>query len=231
MAKALTVVGIEKLQPTETRREIPDGLLRGLFLILQPSGSKSWAVRYRIAGRTRKATIGSFPAMDLKTARERGAAALRAAAEGRDPGAEKMEARRAAAPDTVAAAADEFLDRHCRRHNRLNTVQAAEQAFRIYILPQWGNRSVESIGRRDVVALIDAVANSKPAAANRLRAVLSKFFAWCIERSLITTSPAAAVSKPAVEKSRDRILTDLELRAVWEAANPLAAPSARWSSF
>ena len=84
MAK-LTVKSVEAVTPTKDRREIPDGYLRGLYFIVQPSGAKSWAVRYRHAGRPRKYTIGSYPAFDLKAAREAGSKALRAAAEGRDP--------------------------------------------------------------------------------------------------------------------------------------------------
>src|SRR5438046_1677274 len=102
MAKALTVKAVENAKPGPARREIPDGLLPGLYLIVQPSGAKSWALRYRFGGRSRKHTIGSLPAIDLVKARELARAALRAAAEGRDPGEEKRTARRAA----VTASAD-----------------------------------------------------------------------------------------------------------------------------
>ena len=43
MAKALTAVSVEKLRPEGSRREIPDALMPGLYLVIQPSGSKSWA--------------------------------------------------------------------------------------------------------------------------------------------------------------------------------------------
>ena len=89
----LTVRSVETIRPSAERREIPDGIMPGLYLIVQPSGAKSWAVRYRHQGQPRKHTIGSFPTVDLKTARLLGGKALRAAAEGRDPGREKMQAR------------------------------------------------------------------------------------------------------------------------------------------
>ncbi len=47
MAKALTVRTIDTLATPATRREVPDGLVNGLYLVLQPSGARSWAVRYR----------------------------------------------------------------------------------------------------------------------------------------------------------------------------------------
>ena len=75
----------ESVAASSDRREIPDGYLRGLYLIVQPSGAKSWAVRYRHDGRPRKHTLGPYPLFDLKAAREAGSKALRVAAEGHDP--------------------------------------------------------------------------------------------------------------------------------------------------
>jgi Arm DNA-binding domain len=50
MAKALTQLAIDNLKPGPARREVPDGGAQGLFLIVQPSGAKTWAVRYRVNG-------------------------------------------------------------------------------------------------------------------------------------------------------------------------------------
>ena len=59
MVKALTKLGVENIQPdAKSHREIPDAGLSGLYLIVQPSGSKSWAVRYRLHGRPANMTLG-----------------------------------------------------------------------------------------------------------------------------------------------------------------------------
>jgi hypothetical protein len=71
----LTTKAVEAIKPTTDRREIPDALLPGLYLIVQPSGARSWAVRYRHGDRTRKHTLGNYPLLDLKAARELGAKA------------------------------------------------------------------------------------------------------------------------------------------------------------
>src|SRR5262245_13904825 len=102
MARALTTRTVETIKPRDVRQEIPDAYLPGLYLVLQPSGAKSWAVRYRSEGRSRKHTLGAWPAIDLKAARKLGGKALRAAAEGQDPGRDKVLAR-AAGHDTVGA--------------------------------------------------------------------------------------------------------------------------------
>src|SRR5260370_28898445 len=104
MTKALTATRIENAHARPVRQEIPDGLLVGLYLVVQPSGAKSFAVRYRYAGQPRKLTLGAFPAITLEAARDIGGHALRAAAEGRDPATEKHtakgDARRQAAEES-----------------------------------------------------------------------------------------------------------------------------------
>src|SRR5260370_25071788 len=85
MTKALTATRIDNAKATSSPQEIPDGLLVGLYLMVQPSGAKSFAVRYRYAGQPRKLTLGAFPAITLEAARRIGVKALRAAARGRHP--------------------------------------------------------------------------------------------------------------------------------------------------
>src|SRR5262245_53796517 len=71
MKRGLTVRAIEAIQPPAARREIADRYLPGLYLVVQPvTGAKSWAVRYRHNSTTRKLTLGAYPAIDLKAARE-----------------------------------------------------------------------------------------------------------------------------------------------------------------
>ena len=68
----LTARSIEVIKPHKVRQEIPDALLPGLYFIVQPSGARSWAVRYRHGGRPRKHTLGPYPLIDLKAARDFG---------------------------------------------------------------------------------------------------------------------------------------------------------------
>ena len=79
----LTAKGIEAVRAADDRRELADDYMRGLYLVVQPTGSKSWAVRYRHGGRSHKHTVGPYPAFDLKQARDAAAKVLRAVAEGR----------------------------------------------------------------------------------------------------------------------------------------------------
>jgi integrase len=217
MAKSLTVKSIENLRPAEVRREIPDG--RGLYLVVQPSGVKSWAVRYRSGGKPRKLTLGTFPAISLADARRKAADALATVARGNDPAAQKRDAAIAAAEkdgDTFAALAQQFIDLHVDRHLRRNTADQYRHLLKI-AGGAWADRSVHSIRRRDVVQLLDEIARDRPVSANRMLGVLSKFFRWLASRDVTENLPVLGVRRPTAEKSRDRVLSTDEIRRLWGA--------------
>ena len=62
MSKRLTALSVENAKPGTARREISDGG-SGLYLIVQTSGHRSWAVRGRVNGVTRKVTLEGFPTL------------------------------------------------------------------------------------------------------------------------------------------------------------------------
>ena len=220
----LTTRAVETIKPGQKRREIPDRHMPGLYLVVQPSGAKGWAVRYRYAGTPRKHTLGAYPAIDLKTARNLASKALRAVAEGRDPGREKIR-ERASKPDTVETVARQFIDRHCKRLNRSRTARETQRLLDLHVLPRWRTRLMREITRRDVLDLLDRVVDSgKPIAANRTFSAVRKMFNWAVARDIIAASPCAGVKPPTAERSRDRVLTDSELRNVWHAANKIGGP-------
>jgi integrase len=178
-------------------------------------------VRYRHHGQTRKFTIGGYPQIDLKTARALAGKALRAVAEGRDPAREKIAARTAKA-DSVERVVEEFLERHVKRSNRPRTAQETERLLRQHVLPRWRGRMVHDITRRDVLDVLDRVVDGgAPIAANRVFAAIRKFFNWCVARDIIAASPCAGVKPPTAERARDRVLSDDELRLVWQAADKI----------
>jgi integrase len=202
----LTVKDVEARRAGASRREIPDDYMRGLYLIIQPTGAKSWAVRYRHGGRPTKHTIGSYPAFGLKDARDKAAEILRAVAEGRSP--------RQAQRGTVADAVAQFLDRHGKNY-RPKTLYYVRSWLQ-YAVDAWGDRNLGDITRGDVRAMIERI--EAPMVANRVFATVRKFFNWCVENDLIANSPFAGVKRPHKEVARDRVLTDDELKVVWRAA-------------
>jgi integrase len=222
MTKRLTAKSVEQAMPGAARREVPDGLLPGLFLIIQPSGRKSWCVRYRHphARTTRKCTLGPFPALDLAAAREAGAAALRAVAQGRDPAGEKQSAKVKPFPvDTVEAALDRFVVVHAKRNMRRRSAQEVERVMR-KIAARWRGRRLADIAPPDLIELLDTMIET-PIMANRALAYVKMFFNWCRARGMVTTSPADGIKRPHKERARERTLSDHELFRIWRASEQL----------
>jgi integrase len=244
MAKKLTALAVENAKAGSKRIEVPDAALPGLYLVVQPTGAKSWAYRYRFDGKTKKHTVGAFPAIELAAARELAQAAARAVAEGRDPSEEKKAARRKSGdtPQTIDELAEKFITRYARRHTRETTWRETARILGLKVDPndadalipsenggevlaKWKGRSIEQIKRAHVIELLDAIVDrGSPITANRVLAVLRKMFAWATSRDIIEVSPCAGVKKPSAEVARDRVLSDDELRAIWAACNEIDWP-------
>ena len=228
MGKALTVRRIETVKPATSRREVADGLLSGLYLIVQPTGAKSWAVRYRFAGMPRKHTIGSYPAIDLASARELARKALVSVADGRDPAREKRTAKQGTSQADsylVEKLIGHFLERHAKANTRASTWHETKRLFKKDVIPAWRGRPVDEITRSDVIGLLDGVVDrGAPILANRVLAATRRFFRWCIERGILTTSPCVGVTAPSAERSRDRVLSDAEVRILWKASTKIGWP-------
>ncbi len=228
MAKALTALAVEKAKPRADRYEMPDGLLTGLYLIVQPSGAKSWAVRYRYGAKPRKVTLGPFPALDLSNARDAAREALQAVAKGGDPASQrragKEEAR--AGRDLFENVVAEFLKRHRKRDgSALKSLPEIERMFNVNVIPPWRGRRIQDITRRDVVALLDALVDSGIGPmTNRVFSIVRKLFNWAVARDIVTGSPCVGVTPPAPETSRERVLSDDELRRFWKATDETGYP-------
>jgi integrase len=234
MSNRLTAKTVENIRPGDARREVPDGEVRGMYLVIQPSGAKSYVLRYRHAGKPRKLTIGPVE-MGLGEARKLAASARVAIATGKDPAGEKRlgkaavkeaahEARRAKR-DVVEAVVAEFVDKHVRRNNKPSTGREYERLLEKEITTPWRGRRLADISRRDVNMLLDdIVARGAPIGANRILAILRKFCKWAVSREIIERSPVDGVLARSTETPRDRVLDDHELRVVWLAADSLGWP-------
>ena len=234
MTKTLTTKSVENIKPGGARQEIPDAGCRGLYLIVQPSGRKSWAARYRFRQDPVKLTLGSWPALSLQAARKAATDALHEVAQGRDPAALKFEARASAekaaadlAADTVEQWVDHFIERHAKKKTREGSWRQAVHVLDNIVLPAWRGRIIHDIKRRDVIELLEAVADDRPIMANRAHAHMRKFFNWLCERDVIAASPCAGVRAPSAEHARERSLSDDEIKSLWLACDGIGGPAGR----
>jgi len=228
MAKALTTKAIEAAKSGENRREIPDPALSGLYLVVQPSGAKSWALRYRYAGKPKKLTLGRWPVMGLADARAAASEAIEAVDHGNDPSAAKKRTK-AARMEAQLSERDKIktlMEQYGRRHlSTLKSGETVKRELNRHVVAIWGDRDIHDIAKRDVIDLLDGIAdNGRVVTANRVRAYLNKFLSWCVERDIIDQSPAMGVKPVAKEKSRDRVLSDDEIKWFWQACTREGQP-------
>jgi integrase len=221
----LTAKAIDKIQPDPSRRvEVPDGIVSGLYLVVTPTGSKSWALRYRFRTRPRKMTFGKYPTISLMEARQRARAALEEVQAGKDPARDKQ-ARRAplSAPDTVSETVVRYIEDHAKRKTR--RWQETERLFRLYVLPRCGDLPLKDFNKWEIRPLIAGIVDDgKPVQANRVLAAIKTMLNWCVSEDLIDSNPAMAVQKPTRERIRERKLGNEELKAVIMACEELDYP-------
>jgi integrase len=155
--------------------------------------------------------------MGLAEAREAWRAAREVVNKGENPAHQ-----RPADADSVACVVAEWL----RRDQGANrSAVSVERLFRRDVLPAWGKRQIGTIVRRDVVELIDAVADrGSVVMARRLHAHLHRLLRWTVGRGIIEHHPMMGLEKPGVEVERERVLSDAELAAIWEAAGRVGWP-------
>lgn len=219
--KLLTARQVESAKPGDRRREIPDGGT-GLYLIVQTSGRKAWAVRYRFRGKPKKFTIGKYPLIGLADARDAAGEALKKVDRGIDPSIEKAEAKRGELNlcRNVGAA---FIERYCKP--RLRTWPAIERTLDLHVWPVIGDRDIEEVTRRDIIEVLDRVtAGGATVRANRVLANMRRLFGWAMERDIIRESPVTGIKPPSSEQARDRVLSDDEMRAFLHACDRLDEP-------
>jgi integrase len=240
MSNQLTAIEVERMPAASVRQEIPDE--HGLYLVVQPSGAKSWAFRYRdLAGRSRKLTLGPYPSVDLKQARKLALKAAAAVAEGRDPAGEKREAKveaARAATDAFETLAERFIRERVSERSRPRTVReyARQLGFRVGddgaliksgagVVADWRGRKTSEIKRTDVKRLVGGIrARGARVLANRTLATLSALFGWAVSEDIIEENPCIGVERPASEVSRERVLEDDELARIWKACDELGYP-------
>jgi integrase len=230
----LTKLAIDSLKPRAMRYEVPDG--NGLYVVVQPTGRKSFAVRFRFNGRPRKLTLDR--GLTLAEARAAAAKAMVEVEKKNDPTVVKRKAKdkqRAAAENTFKAVAESYLEREGKKkeEERLRSLAWRRQLLERLVYPMLGERPIGAIKRNAVIELLDKIEDGKlfhPETKDPIRggatmahstlAIIRAIMNWHAVRDEDYRSPIVRGMgriKPRKRK-RERVLNDNELRAVWKAA-------------
>jgi integrase len=184
MAKSLTTKRIAKL--TEGRYRDPGS--KGLYLQVGPRGTKSWLLRYEIAGRERFHGLGAYPDFSLAMAHERAAAARRLIADGIDPidhrraekHARQEQLRKEAAIPTFKEAAERYFRVHGDKWRNAKHRAQFMSTLRAYAFPKLGALRVNEITTDDVRAAIEPIWKKVPETASRVRGRIESVLSWAI---------------------------------------------------
>jgi integrase len=212
-------LAIKALKPRAARYEVPVAGHRGLVVTVQPSGDKAWTYRTRSNGRLYREKLGIYPAMTLAAVQEAFGKIRNDRARGVDLAARKqVAAQQARRNPVVSELCTEYLERHAKPRKR--TWREDELMLNKDVLPAWGRLRAESVGRRDVTALIDSITDrGSPMQAGKVLALVRKVWNFGIQRGAIAVNPAARMPRPAPATTRDRVLADAEILAFWTHAD------------
>jgi integrase len=213
----LTKVNIAKIAVPPGRAEIIafDRDVPGFGLRIRTGGSATWIFQYRLGNKQRRVSLGSAKAISAQDARKRASELHARVRLGEDPAGQKIESRTKAVETfgsvlrpfllvkkaALKARSYEQVERHLLMHaKRLHGLQTP------------------AIDRRAIATLLtELAANNGSGLANSVRASLSAFFSWAMREGLADANPVIGTNKAVVTKARDRVLTDDELRLIWNA--------------
>ena len=232
MQKKLDDRTIRALKPPSSGRlEVWDTLLPAFGLRVTEGDARTYFVMYRAPGfgkarKQRRLKIGDAKIMSLGDAREAARKALSKVASGVDPKAEQKTIRGAQVNrDSFAAVAEAYLQRYVKKNTRASTYRETKRILDVDLIPLWGGKPIASIARRDVDELLDTIADrGAKVQANRTLAVLKTMFRWATEKEYIAASPIERMRPPTKERTRDRALSDDEIRFFWKATAELGWP-------
>ena len=213
--RGIAVRTVQGLKPGETiwdagHREAVKG-----FGVRRQRGDPVYVIKYRVFGRQRFVTIGRHGSpWTPDKARREAKRLLGLVADGKDPQAEKIEAR-AKAADTLGRVMDDYL-KHAKKKQKPRSYAETER----HLLTNWKplhSVSVFHLRRRQVAArLAETETERGRVTAARARAALSAMFNWAIREGFdIAANPVLGTNRPPEPKSRERVLADRELAEIW----------------
>lgn len=187
----LTDTGIRALKPRDKPYKASDE--KGLFLLITPTGGKLWKLKYRaIDGREKKLSLGAYPDVGLKEAREKRDDARRLIANGIDPGEKKKRDKHQAkigASNTFKSVALAFIDRNRRDGLAEATIRKREWFLKI-VERKLGHRPIAEIKAFEILEAVrpfEAAKNDEK--AHRTLQFIGQVFRYGVANQYVDADP------------------------------------------
>jgi integrase len=208
---------VEALRPGSS---VFDTELSG-FMVRARGSSKTYGVKYFVAGRQRLLTIGRHGPLTVEQARTEAKSVLARVARGEDPQADRS-ADRLRGRRTVADLAALYLEEHARPKKKARSVLEDERLLTRDLLPVIGKLDIEAVSKADLLALRTRL-RDRPVLFNRALALVSKMFALAEQWGLRKAANPARFVEKYPERKRDRFLSAAEYARLFEALNDCEA--------
>ena len=191
----LSDIAVRNAEPRDEPHKLADA--GGLYLLVDPTGSRLWYWKYRYGGKEKKLAIGPHPGRDPRQGVGRSGRRTGASDRGhRDPSTHKRDARREAAlvaANTFAVLADEYLDKMRRKGKAKSTIGKVEWLLGL-ARGELGDRPMTEIRAPDVLVVLQRIeAKGNHETAVRLRATVGAVFRHAIATARVDTDPTRAL--------------------------------------
>lgn len=209
---------LQSIKPPEKEFCIREG--HGFTLRVLPSGLRIFQYVYTFNGKRRRLNLGHYPHTSLAEAREKYHKAFLLVSNGTDPQADPLDIL------SIAALIDKykrFVDQHFAASTARETIRTLDK----YVRPAWGHLDIRDIRRRDAISMIEPIAVTAPGQARGVMKITQAMFTYALEREMIDFNPFSRLSAaiPTVkQKSRSRVLSDAEIKHVWDFLHDTNAP-------
>jgi integrase len=201
----LTELGLRKAKPSSKPKKFSDG--GGLFLLLHPSGSKYWRMKYRFMGKEKLFAIGLWPEVSLIAAREKRNEAKQLLKSGKDPSAAKKNlklSQRVAQSNTFGSVTEEWLEVK-QKEWKSPYFDDVRSSIEIHLLPDLGQRPIEDITSSEILSVLKKIEEQgKLEVASRSRQKCGAIFTYANLKQLCTNNPVSnlkgALASPKKKK-------------------------------
>jgi len=227
----LTDTACRQARPSDRDRKLADS--GSLYLLIKPTGTKSWRWKFRFGGKEKQLVIGHYPAISLADARRARDAARIQLSQGIDPCAVKQQAKAAAGIERYDSFESVARAWHVVKATTLSPKYAKQILERLKgdAFPQFGKLPIGEVTPPIVLAAIRKIeARGATVTAQRVRIHLSEIFVWAIASGLTDSDPAAIIRKalaPRTKRLRPAFNRIEDARALLTASEAL--PST-WTS-
>jgi len=201
----LTELGLRKAKPSSKPKKFSDG--GGLFLLLHPSGSKYWRMKYRFIGKEKLLAFGVWPEVSLTEARKKRNEAKQLLKSGKDPSAAKKNlkvSQKVAQSNTFGSVTEEWLEIK-QKEWKSPYFDDVKRSIEIHLLPDLSQRPIEDITSSEILSVLKKIEEQgKLEVASRSRQKCGAIFTYANLKQLCTNNPVSnlkgALASPKKKK-------------------------------